>query len=92
MLHLFRDLAEIPHDPEPGEQPDRVVQVEEVAGAGAQADTAAANVGSFDANGVAGVVDFQYQYAKIGIVPFTVQGGMLESFSDASSSGNASGY
>lgn len=61
------------------------------AGAGAQADTAAADVGSFDANGVAGVVDFQYQYAKIGIVPFTVQGGMLESFSDASSSGNASG-
>jgi hypothetical protein len=66
-----------------------------LAAAGAQAESGNAagfaGLSSFDAQGVAGVADFQYQYAKIGIIPFAVKGGILESFSDASSSGNAQG-
>src|SRR5262245_43176764 len=67
-----------------------------LAGAGAQATESGGGAGfsglsSFDAQGVAGVADFQYQYAKIGIIPFAVKGGVLESFSDASSSGNSQG-
>jgi hypothetical protein len=67
-----------------------------VAGASAHADEAAPATGftglsDFDAQGVAAVVDFQYQYAKLGVIPFTVQGGVLQSISDASSSGNAKG-
>src|SRR5262245_51394500 len=48
-------------------------------------------IDTFDAAAVASVVDWQYQYADIGVVPFRVEGGFLESFANASSTGNASG-
>jgi hypothetical protein len=67
-----------------------------LAGATAHADETSpaagfAGLSGFDAQGVAAMVDFQYQYAQIGVIPFTVQGGVLQSVSDASSSGNARG-